>query len=1079
MADHTDPPEGMGLMNIGSIRKHPASALRAKVRARIESLENRALMSAGDLDLNWGQGDGIVLTDFGDATIDRGELAMAVSVQPDGRIVSAGQTSDTSTGQQLFAVSRHLANGDIDMSFGTGGTVITEFAPGANSLATALAIDSTGRIVVAGRSGLGAGDVLSVARYLPNGTLDTTFQRGDVPGLATFPTPDQSVFDVSIAIDGNDRTLIGYTAAGVQTTDMAVLRLNGQGSIDLSFGNQGFAVTDVTSKDRSGGIAIDADGNVYQAGTSSIPGQGNGQLVVARFTSSGAADTSYNGTGALVSLQAMDAISSIMVDADGTLLIAGSAYLYPETGILTAAFNLARIAADGSGIADIAQPGLQNESLSWSMSMQRDGKIIVAGDNYNTDTFNQQYIIARFNGQLDLDTPFGGGDGVYISPMDPAPATSIVSDSEGQILIVGNAFGEEDFDFLMARHDTAMVSGSPTVTADANANLNDAPYIVNERATITLKGAGSVAASSGGITFDQNKRLATAGVGSSGEVTYAWDLDGNGVFDNSDEAQPVFNGAAFDGPITITVGLLVTDASNPNNFAISTATVQVNNIAPQATIDLPADPREGEPVTLSATIGDNALDTHTYAWTVSQGANVMTGTGTTFTFTPPDNGSYNVALTVRDDDNGQVTAQPKTLTIGNVNPTATIGDGAEIVAEGDSVHYTSEADDVDADPLAYLWTVTRDGDLFTSGNNEDFSFVPDNNGIYIVRLTVTDGDGGTKVADPAQVEATNLAPTAEANGDALGVRGQDRVINFSATDPGAADEVAGFTYTVDWGDGTPVQTFQPGTTAANHTYQQNGTFQAQVTAMDQDEALSEPINVTMVTQSAALEEGVLSVSGGTGSDNIRLFRIGGIIALGIDDTGNSAPEYVNVYDGSVQRVVIFGQTGNDAIDASSINVPVEIYGGAGNDTLTGGSAADILIGGEGNDTLVGGGGRDLLIGGRGGDTIRGDADDDILVGGYTLHDSDILALRRISAEWTSTRSYQQRITNIHGPGAGTRLNGTTYFRADVTTFDDNATDTLTGSAARDWFFFNNDRPGRDRITDSASNETAEDVDLQV
>src|SRR5436305_1829979 len=80
---------------------------------------------------------------------------------------------------------------------------------------------------------------------------------------------------------------------------------------------------------------------------------------------------------------------------------------------------------------------------------------------------------------------------------------------------------------------------------------------------------------------------------------------------------------------------------------------------------------------------------------------------------------------------------------------------------------------------------------------------------------------------------------------------------------------------------------------------------------------------------------------------------------------------------------IFGQAGNDTITLNESNgaLPAaQIFGGDGNDVITGGSGGDMLFGQAGNDTLLGKGGNDLLFGGDGNDTLTGGGGDDTVLG---------------------------------------------------------------------------------------------------
>jgi Ca2+-binding RTX toxin-like protein len=79
------------------------------------------------------------------------------------------------------------------------------------------------------------------------------------------------------------------------------------------------------------------------------------------------------------------------------------------------------------------------------------------------------------------------------------------------------------------------------------------------------------------------------------------------------------------------------------------------------------------------------------------------------------------------------------------------------------------------------------------------------------------------------------------------------------------------------------------------------------------------------------------------------------------------------------QISIFGQAGNDTLTLNEANGALpraNLFGGAGNDVITGGSGQDLIFGQDGNDTLLGKGGNDLLFGGGGNDTITGGTGDD-------------------------------------------------------------------------------------------------------
>src|SRR5262249_40276806 len=141
---------------------------------------------------------------------------------------------------------------------------------------------------------------------------------------------------------------------------------------------------------------------------------------------------------------------------------------------------------------------------------------------------------------------------------------------------------------------------------------------------------------------------------------------------------------------------------------------------------------------------------------------------------------------------------------------------------------------------------------------------------------------------------------------------------------------------------------------------------------------------------------------------------------------------------------VFGGQGNDNLTGDAHdNI---LVGNGGNDTLTGGDGNDVLLGGDGNDSLAGGSGRNLLIGGRGADVLTGGAGDDLLIGASSAYDANLPALRAIMREWTrADASYATRIGHLKSGGG---LNGATLLNVSKVV-DDAIADLMTGGAGMD------------------------------
>jgi Ca2+-binding RTX toxin-like protein len=332
-----------------------------------------------------------------------------------------------------------------------------------------------------------------------------------------------------------------------------------------------------------------------------------------------------------------------------------------------------------------------------------------------------------------------------------------------------------------------------------------------------------------------------------------------------------------------------------------------------------------------------------------------------------------------------------------------------------------------------------------------FAFTPDDGpGTYSVTVRVSDGPAGLGTFTSTQtvtIAVNNVAPTAGLAAQPVAVRGQPVPFALSATDPSGADTAAGFTYLVDFGDGSPAQTVAA--TAGNgagrvvpHAFASDGTYTVTVTATDKDGTASAAVTRQVTVAASA----VLPDPGNAAATAFFLGGTGGTDNILINPRGVTVNGVTTALPPGVARLVLFGQDGDDVIQVNgSVLLPVILDGGAGNDRLTAARGDDILIGGAGNDDLKGAEGRDILIGGLGADDLYGQAGEDVLVGGGTVYDADLAALAgNLLKEWSRTDlGFAARAAHVQSGGAGA-LNGPVLLDALSLIDDGGAADKLLG-----------------------------------
>jgi uncharacterized delta-60 repeat protein len=359
--------------------------------------------------------------------------------------------------------------GALDGSFGSAGLFTTGFRQADATMDNAMAIQSDGKIVIAGTSPGG-----ELARLNTNGTLDTSFGKGGFV-TSSFGGAFGPVVAIAIQPDGKILASVAGFISG------AVGRFNTNGSVDSTFGSGGFAVSKLIDSVPATGsaFALQPDGKILVAGRG----------VLGRYTSDGVLDTGF-GTAGIAPL--IGSASAIAVQADGKILVTTglgaptllSASPLPPSAI---ASTLARYNTDGSldaafGIAGQAACAAAANSIA----IQSDGKIMVAGTITSHlqvtggVTVNQAgFGLVRYTSIGRIDTSFGKAGGVTtgFGPNFPKGAAfALAIQPNGEIVVAGtagsiNGVGLLVSSFALARY---MSNGSLDSTFGAKGTLTTA-----------------------------------------------------------------------------------------------------------------------------------------------------------------------------------------------------------------------------------------------------------------------------------------------------------------------------------------------------------------------------------------------------------------------------------------------------------------------------------------------------------------------------------------------------------------------------------------------------------------------------
>ncbi len=301
--------------------------------------------------------------------------------------------------------------GTLDKTFTSTGYAALDYS-GKNERASALAIQSDGKIIIVGENVVSAtptSDQLYVARVDATGKKDATFGVG---GVSKLDIGDNKEYgrDVIILSDGKILVL-GSSFTAATNNNMVVLKLNSAGLLDNTFGTGGKTTVDYKGKsDIARSMALLSDGKVI------IVGESGGQMLVARLTAAGLLDTTF-GTSGYVYLSATNATSSfsvckVLVEKSGStekiIVVAHGA------DVVTNDYNMFVLRMSKDGVLDntfgsfgALETDLGASELFYSAALQADGKIVIGGKSAPIGTSKYETLVVRLTNAGQIDKTFG------------------------------------------------------------------------------------------------------------------------------------------------------------------------------------------------------------------------------------------------------------------------------------------------------------------------------------------------------------------------------------------------------------------------------------------------------------------------------------------------------------------------------------------------------------------------------------------------------------------------------------------------------------------------------------------------
>ena len=389
--------------------------------------------------------NGLVTTDF-NGNYDWGH---GVVIQPDGKIIASGRTQNLNIGEAWFSMARYNTDGSLDQGFGTGGLVILNFGSNGSIYGSRIVLQPDGKIVGVGIYYNNTESDIAVIRFNGDGSLDTGFGNGglDTINAGGYGSPS----DLVLQADGK------ILVAASNDSDFEIIRLNPDGTPDANFGSNGLVQTNYGGViNAASALTLQQDGKIIVTGVDFKSGYIQQSFMTVRYNTDGSLDTGFGSNGIVIYNDSnnSDYANDVLLQSDGKIVVGGfTQMIFSDTShMLMVRYNSDGTLDTGFGNNGAVVAGGPFSAIQ-ALVIQTDNKIVAAGWIKIAQNV-EDFLLARFNSDGTIDTQFGANG--FIDTPGAGQIYDAALQTDGKLLAVGSI--EEipgdlnSYDFSVARY---------------------------------------------------------------------------------------------------------------------------------------------------------------------------------------------------------------------------------------------------------------------------------------------------------------------------------------------------------------------------------------------------------------------------------------------------------------------------------------------------------------------------------------------------------------------------------------------------------------------------------------------------